>query len=116
MSHGSFKTRQIGTVCRIYKNSNDTVIAIDDIAVVADTTRLHQLEKFHLSARPTHARTLFYLETANRTIATIQVFGNFDTVDVDGGDYTSATWSGIEGSSGDVVIDFKHLPKVGDTI
>lgn len=115
MSGGSFKTRQLGSLCRIYKNSSGIIIAIDDIVINADTTRLHKVNKFHQSAHPVYSRQLFYLGVGDRTIDTIEVIGDFSSIEVDGGNYSSATWSG-DGGTNDAVISFARFPVIGETV
>lgn len=111
---GPQQTRQIGHLCRIYKNSSDKVIAIDDVAVVADSRRI-ATNTFHQSSRPLHTRTLFYLGEGNRTVNKVLVIGDFDEIEESSGNYLSATWYG-QTDTNNSVIDFKHLPKVGDVV
>ena len=109
MAIGSSTSRQVGKLCRIYKNSGNKVIAIDDIAIVADTQRIHKLGVFHQSAIPVHQRTLFYLESSNRVVDKILIFGDFSSISIDGGNYQTGTWEN-EGETNNliIIIFYKH--------
>ena len=71
----SQQTRQTGWVLRIYKNADNKVLAIDDIAVVTDTRRITST-RFHHSSRWTSKRMLIYLGIGDRIIDKIQVLGS----------------------------------------
>lgn len=111
----SQQTRQTGWVLRIYKNADNKVLAIDDIAVVTDTRRITST-RFHHSSRWTSKRMLIYLGIGDRIIDKIQVLGDFDSVTEDGGDYLTATWNAASENENAVVMLFDTLPKIGDTL
>jgi len=115
MAIGSSTSRQIGKLCRIYKNLNGAILAIDDVAIVADTQRIHKLGIFHQSAVPHHQRELFHMDTTSRVIATIQIFGDYSSITIDDGKYLTGTWKNDENTN-DVIISFEYLPTVGDVI
>ena len=109
------QTRQTGWACRVYKNADDKVIAIDDIAVISDTRRISQT-RFHHSSRWTSKRTLFHLTTGSRVVSRILFFGDFTSNTVDSGDYLNATWDGASENENDATMNFDSLAKVGDTL
>ena len=110
---GPNTTRQIGTACRIYKNSANKVIAVDAISIVGESRRIN-LERWHISGYPEHHRTLFHLGEGDRVVAKILMFGDYSSITEDSGDYLSATWL-YEPGVDPTVISFNHLLKVGDT-
>lgn len=111
----SQETRQTGWALRIYKNSDNKVLAIDDITVITDTRRI-TLERFHHSSRWTSKRTLIHLGIGDRIISTVQMLGDYDLITEDSGDYLTATWSAASENENDVVMLFDTLPKTGDTL
>jgi len=114
---GSRTTRQIGEVTRIYKNSDNCVLAIDDITITADVMRISET-KFHISVHSvTPCRTLTYLGTGNRVISKIQVVGVFSSVSEDAGNYLVYTWLAKSENENDVVISLSpYVSVLGDTI
>jgi hypothetical protein len=62
-----------------------------------------------------YKRTILHLGSADRTIAEIQMVGNYASITTDGGDFLTATWTGGSGSNNPTVA-FTQLKKVGDTI
>lgn len=114
MAAGPTTTRQIGQACRIYKNADAKVIAIDEISINADTRRI-SMDTFHYSASMSHKRTLFHLGIGDRTVALIQMVGNYSGLSEDSGNYLTATWDSPNGTN-DVEITFNTLAKLGETI
>lgn len=110
MPAGPQQTRQIGTACRIYKNADDKVIAIDKVAVV-ERMRVNKQFKKLRSAFKTFKRTLFHFG-GNRVISTILSVGDYNSLSVDQND---AVWSGTE-ESNDIEITFNDLPQIGDSV
>ena len=114
MAHAN--SRQIGSAMRIYKNSAGTVIAIDNIAVVAETRKV-SASKFHFSAHPTRKRTCLYLGVGTRVVASILVIGDFTTLTDDSGDHLTATWPAQNTGYNDVEISFLVVgARIGDTL
>jgi hypothetical protein len=118
---GPFKTRQLGHACRIYKNSSDKVIAIDDISVSFNIQTLPKSNteiKYHRSAeKPDVDRTLFYLGEGNRVVSKIQMIGNFSSIEENSGNYHVVTWDAASSDENDVIISIEpHVSQVGDTV
>ena len=110
MPAGPQQTRQVGYACRIYKNSDGKVIAIDKIAVVENTRHNVQLKKLR-TAFKTHKRTLFHFG-GSRTVATVLSTGDYTALSIDKND---AVWVGTANSN-DIRITFNDLPQIGDTV
>jgi hypothetical protein len=113
MASGPQQTRQIGSALRIYKNADDRVIGMDDISVVASTRNLGTT--FHRSSSFRSQRCYFHVGTVDRDVALVQMFGDYDDITYDGGDYLTATWNGTDDSNDSVML-FSGLAKLGDTI
>lgn len=114
-------TRQIGHICRIYKNSNDKVLAIDEISVTANVLRTGNTStdvKFHISVdKITPERMLLHLEVGSRVVASIQQIGNYDSVTIDSGDYLLVTWNKESDNENDVQFSLEpYVAKIGDTV
>jgi hypothetical protein len=112
---GPYGTQQLGSVTRIYKNTNDLVIAIDDVSIVGDTRKVGD-GKFHRSGKRTYRRFLFNLETGNRTITAIQMIGDYSSITEDAGNFNSATWTDSTGDANDIVVSFADLKQLGDSV
>lgn len=112
---GPMQTRQIGWALRIYRNSDDKVIRIDDISIVADSRRINP-DLFHYSAYKKHHHMLLHLGIGNRTVAIIQMLGDYDEIEDVSGDYLTAKWHAASQNENDVEIAFNDLPKLGDTV
>lgn len=108
-------TRQIGSATRIYKNSDDKVLAVDDIAIVSDIHKVGP-DKFHRSANKKYTRTLFNLAVGNRTITLVQMIGDYTSIEEDAGDYLTAVWAGDSVSTNDIDISFGDLKKLGESV
>lgn len=121
MANASQTTRQIGHICRIYKNSTDTVIAIDDISVTANVLRLgstSQTVKFHVSVdKITPQRTLLHLGSGDRVVASIQQIGDYDILGTDSGNYLNVKWNKVSNNENDVEFSLSpYVAVIGDTI
>lgn len=108
-------TRDTGSVLRIYKNSSNKVIAIDEISVTTDTRRI-TIDRFHHSSTWKHKRTLFHLGVGDRVVYKILMLGDYSSITEDGGDYLNATWDGSSANENNAVMNFDALAKVGDTL
>lgn len=114
-------TRQLGSICRIYKNSNGTVIAIDDVSVTANVLRLGSTNttvRFHISVdKITPFRTLFHLGSGDRIVAQVQQIGEYDSVTVDSGDYLNVKWDRTSDNENDVEFNLgPYVAVIGDTV
>jgi len=127
---GPQQTRSIGCACRIYRNSDNKVIAIDDINVIADTVQLGNnanvfpnvypgdmniSNRWHRAAHMQFKRMLLHLGIGDRVVAKIQMIGNYKTIDTISGDYLEAKWQGCDDED-DIPVTFASLAKVGDTL
>jgi len=111
---GPTNTRQVGQALRIYKNADAKIIAMDDIAINADIRRIN-IDTFHHSASMSYQRTLFHLGVGDRTVALIQMLGDYSSLSEDSGDYLTATWDSADNTN-DIKITFNTLAKLGDTV
>lgn len=114
-------TREIGNICRIYKNSNDKIIAIDDISVTANILRLGSTStniKFHRSVdKITPCRTLLHLGVGDRVVSLIQQIGDYSSVTDDSGNYYVTTWNKSSNNENDIEISLEpYVASIGDTI
>jgi hypothetical protein len=127
---GPTSTRSIGSATRIYRNSSNKVIALDDIAIIADTVQLGNKanvfnnvypgdmnisSRWHRSAVTQFKRMLMHLGVGDRVIAKIQMIGDYKSVELVTGNYVSAFWQGCDDED-DIPVNFDGLPKVGDTL
>lgn len=110
-------TRQIGHICRIYKNSNDKVIAVDDIEIVGNCMRISDV-KFHISVDKIAVnRTLLHLGVGNRVVDTINMIGNYSSVTDDIGNYLVCTWEAASQNENTVEISLEpYVSVIGDTV
>lgn len=110
-------TRRLGKICRIYKNSLGTIIATESVEIVADQRRL-TAERFHRSVNTINvSRTAFHLDTNSRVVATIQVFGDFSSIETNGGNYFIATWNKSSPNENDVTTSIEgKVAEIGDTV
>lgn len=111
---GPTTTRQIGVVCRIYKNSSGKVLALDEINVIGTQKRLG-INRFFNSASYHTKRLLVHLGVGDRVISRIIMLGDYTSLTEDSGNYNSATWVGTE-ETNDSIIYFNDLPQLGDTL
>lgn len=114
---GSRSTRQLGVITRIYKNSNGKVIAVDDVSIEVDEMRLTDV-KFHRSVKSINkCRTKIHLELGNRVVASIQTFGNFNSILENSGNYLVPTWLATSVNDNDIEIQLNdYVAKLGDTL
>jgi len=127
---GPQQTRHIGNACRIYRNSDNKVIAIDDISITADIVQLSNntnilnspypgnntaSQRWHASAVMHSHRCLLHLGTGDRVVAKIQMLGNYKSIETISGDYLEAIWAGCD-SDDDLPVSLNNLAKVGDSI
>ena len=111
----STQTRQIGWAMRIYRNADDKIIATDCITITADTRRINA-ERFHSSAYMNYDRELYHLGDGGRTIAKIQMIGNYNNIEDSSGNYLNVTWDAVSEHENDITIDLRSLPKVGEVV
>ena len=127
---GPQQTRSIGCACRIYRNSSNKVIAMDEINIIANTVQLGNnanvfgnvypgdmniSSSWHRQALMQSKRILLHLGVGDRIIAKIQMLGNFKSIETISGNYIEAKWAGCD-SGDDIPVNFNELPKVGDTL
>lgn len=127
---GPQQTRSIGNACRIYRNSSNKVIAIDEISVIANTVQvgnnamvfgnvvpgdMNISSRWHRQALKQVKRCMIHLGIGDRVIAKIQMMGNYKSVESVSGNYLDAIWTGCD-SDDDIGITFNDLPVVGDTL
>ena len=108
---GPQQTRQIGTACRIYKNSSDETLAVDSISIVERTRVARNNQRLRTGYKNVQ-RTMINLG-GTRTIAKIQMVGSYSSI---ASDFTEATWAATGNDSNDVTINLDDLPQIGDTI
>lgn len=114
---GPQQTRQLGHICRIYKNSSDKVIAIDDISINVTMLRV-EADKFHVAVQDVDVgRTLVHLGEGNRIVDKILMFGNYSSIQEDSGNYFDAFWNAPSSNQNDVNISLRpYVSALGDTI
>lgn len=110
----SGNSSQIGTACRIYKNSDNKVIAIDDICIIGDLKRI-TADRYFYSTSCEVKRSLFHLANNNRVISTISMIGNYSSVEYDAGNFRSALWEQADNTD-DVDLVFTSVSFIGDEI
>ena len=104
----------MGSATRIYKNSDSTVIAIDDLSISYDSHWLAD-RRVHNAVKMVSARTLLYLGVGDRVVAQIQMIGDFLSLTEDSGNYLTATWKTNSTAEANA-IGFGTLAKLGDTV
>ena len=109
------KTRNTGSALRIYKNSSNKVIAIDEIHVTTDIRHI-SVDRFHHSSVWKHKRELFHLGVGDRVVYKVLMLGDYSSITEDSGDYLNATWGAVSANENDVTMNFDVLAKVGDTL
>lgn len=115
MAVGTVQTRQMGWALRIYKNSTDKILAIDDISVITNIRRI-TTDRFHHSANFRSKRMLMNLASGGRVVAKVQMMGDYNSITTDSGDYLSATWDAASVNENAVTMSFDALAKIGDTL
>ena len=111
MSSIQNQTRVVGKVCRIYKNSADIIIAMDDIFIIEESRHTRKNGLSLRTASRKHHRTLFHLG-GDRVVASIQLFGNYSSLS---DDHLTIIWSG-DSITNDIEQTLVDLPQVGDTL
>lgn len=109
-------TRRLGKICRIYKNSDDKVIALDEIEIVVCESRIKQ-DLFHLAVdKINKGRMLLHLGEGDRVVAKIQQLGNYTSIEENSGNYLIPTW--VTGpNTNDVTTSIEaHVSVIGDTV
>ena len=122
-------TRHLDTVCRIYKNLSGKVLAIDEIYITVNNLQLNAgarddsgdlIQKLLVSVDTIKkSRTLLFLETpSSRVISSIQMIGNFTSLEDNSGNYLVAVWESQNTDRNDVEITFDqvNVGKVGESI
>lgn len=104
------QTRQLGHACRIYKNADDTTLAIDDISIVENTRHTKDGKMLRTGYLKT-SRVLVNFG-GSRTISDIKMMGNYTSITAD---LKVATWAG-NANSNDVEVSLSELPQIGDTL
>lgn len=127
---GPQQTRSIGTATRIYRNSSNKVLAIDDINIVANTVQvgnnamvfgnvvpgdMNISSRWHRQAIMQSKRMLLHLGIGDRVVAKIQMIGDYKSIDLVTGNYIEAIWRGTDDED-NIPVNFDNLPKVGDTL
>lgn len=112
---GTSQTRRLGWAMRIYRNSNNKIIASDCIEITADKRRISK-EQFHRSAYLHYDRTTYHLAVGNRSVTLIQMLGDYSSVEDATGNYLNATWDASTDNENDVTIDLSSLPQLGDVL
>jgi len=114
----NLKSRRLGKVCRIYKNSASSIIALESVDV--NVNSLQKADKtFHRSVSSIDvSRQILHLVTGgSRVVASIQSIGDYSSIEENGGDYLIATWDRASNSENDVVISLEgRVARIGDTV
>lgn len=110
-------TRQIGHLCRIYKNSDGKIIAIDDIEVVGNVLKISDT-KFHVSVdKISTSRTLLHLGVGGRVVYSINTIGNYSSIAENGGNYLTVGWDAASENENRVEVSIEpYVSVIGDTI
>lgn len=112
------KSRRLGKICRIYKNSASSIIALESVDV--NVNSLQKADKtFHrsVSSIDTSRQILHLVAGGSRVVASIQTIGDYSSIEENGGNYLITTWDAASSNENDVVISLEnHVAKVGDTI
>lgn len=114
----NLKSRRLGKICRIYKNSASNIIALESVDV--NINSLQKANKtFHRSVSSVDtSRQILHLTTGgSRVVASIQTIGDYSSIEENGGDYLIVTWDAASSNENDVVISLEnHVAKIGDTV
>lgn len=108
---GPHRGRLAGRVLRIYRASNNKVIALDTVTAMEEMQKVTST-KFHRSVVRHVARQLLYHTGVSRVVASITVMGDFSSLSVD---MNVATWNRPDNENS-IVIDMSDLAQVGDTV
>lgn len=115
MAHQS--TRRLGHVCRIYKNASGKVIALEEVEVTVDKHKI-KIDKYHRAVDKINVgRNTIYLDSGSRVVATVQILGNFSSVEENGGDYLVYTWNKASDNENDIQVSLEgKVAQIGDTV
>jgi hypothetical protein len=113
-------TRHFADVTRIYKNATDEVIGMDQISIsvaknsIAVTNRDHTNEPRQMFDvyvdKITKIRTRIHEGAGgDRTIATIQMIGTYDSIQEDSGNFLNATWTAVAINETDLIVNFNSI-------
>jgi hypothetical protein len=113
------QSRQLGSACRIYKNSAGKVIAVDYVAVNVDKTQIQGNNKFHVSVNSIDVdRKLLHLTVGgSRVVSTIMMIGDYSSIQENSGNFFIAQWNAGSADENDVQLSFESkVAKIGDTV
>lgn len=111
-------TRQLGSITRIYKNAANKVLAIDDISINVSKDQSVQRRFISYIDSVDVQRTLIHLSAnGDRTIALIQMIGNYSSITEDSGNFFVVKWESETTDSNDLEISLeKYVSAIGDTL
>ena len=99
---------------RVYKNSAGEEIRIDVISLRRKRNRIVKVGLMETGAADVFVRDVNKMNmhvSADRTVTSIELIGNYDTAETSSGDYLWASWT-----SPSARVDMSDLPAVGDSI
>lgn len=114
----SQKSRRLGGLCRVYKNSSNNIIALESVEITVDI--LQKADKtFHRSVGAVNvSKKLVHLQSgASRVVSTVQAFGDYSSVEDNSGNFLVVTWNKKTNDENDVVISLEgYVTVIGDTV
>ena len=115
---GGQKTRRLGSLCRIYKNSASKIIALESVEITADWVDLPNHQFFRSINSVNVARQLVHLTVGgSRVIASVQIMGDYSSIEENGGNFLVATWNKKSDDENDVVVSLEdYVGVIGDTV
>lgn len=96
-------------VTRIYRNSAEYDLRIDSINMVRKQNTIASEASTHTFTRRLTTNNIYSTATSDRTVAEIEVIGDFDTIE--GSSYAWAKWT-----SPQATVNMTDLPVVGDSV
>jgi hypothetical protein len=96
-------------VIRTYKNASGEVIRVDEINMNRKTNTLAADPQTHTFTP--HVNKTNYHGPASRDVASIDVCGDYDSIEGGTGNYDWASWTSPE-----ALLNTTNLPSVGDTL
>ena len=99
---------------RIYKNSDGDEIRIDTISLVRKRNSIVNANLMETGASDTFRRevkTILFHGSSNRTVSTIEVLGDFTSIETATSNYLWAEWS-----SPSARLSMNDLPKLTETV
>lgn len=111
-------TRQLGTACRIYKNSAGKVIALDHIAVNVEKEQISRGRyDVHMTSVDVK-RTLLHLTVGgSRVISTIQMIGDYSSIQENAGNFFVVVWDAASADENAVELSLEpYVSAIGDTV